>query len=161
PKKQLEAHKTLGDKVRIVEFGSAPDEARWIVSEIERLHKAAPSVAPWKSFAALYRIHAHRDELVTAFEERGIAFLIRNTSILSQRLVLIVREYLELIARSSNDIACARVLGAPGLGFTAEDLVRLTERAATNRKPLWDELQAPQAELPFVDKASQERAELI
>ena len=75
PKKDLVAHKPEGEKIRIAEFASAPDEARWIAAEIERLHAAGQH---WRSFAALYRIHSHRDQLVEALEQRGIPFVIRN-----------------------------------------------------------------------------------
>src|SRR6202030_1530917 len=40
PKKELVPHKPDGEKVRIVEFGSAQEEARWIAVEIDRLHAA-------------------------------------------------------------------------------------------------------------------------
>ena len=45
PKKELVAHKPEGEKVRIVEFGSAAEEGRWIAAEIERLHGAGPALA--------------------------------------------------------------------------------------------------------------------
>ena len=49
--------------------------------------------------------------------ERGIPFVIRNLSILNHRLVLDVLAYLRLIARPSDDLACARVLAAPAWGL--------------------------------------------
>ncbi len=161
PPNKLLPHRPSGDKVRIVEFGSAAEEALWIAAEIERLHNAAPAAAPWNSFAALYRIHAHRDELVSALEERGIPFVIRNLSIFNEPLVMDVMAYLHLVARPSNDIACARVLSAPAWRFEAEDLVRLAEQAAKSRKSLWEQLQAPQPELPFAENIAAERAALI
>ncbi len=141
PKKELVPHKNLGEKVRIVELGSAKEEARWIAAEIARLHAAG---LRWRSFAALYRIHAHRDALVVALGEREIPFVIRNLSIMNHRLVLDVLAYLQLIARPSDDLACARVLAAPAWGLEAADLVRLIERAAKARKSLWETLQEAQ-----------------
>jgi CRISPR/Cas system-associated exonuclease Cas4 (RecB family) len=64
-------------------------------------------------------------------------------------VVLDVMAYLELIIRSSDDLACARVLAAPAWGLEATDLVRLIERAAKAKQPLWEALQSPQGELPF------------
>jgi DNA helicase II / ATP-dependent DNA helicase PcrA len=146
PKKELVPHKPGGEKVRIVEFGAAKDEARWIASEIERLHAAG---LKWRKFAALYRIHGHRTELVEALEERGIPFVIRNLSILDHPLVRDLLAYLRLIANPADNIACARVLAAPAWGLEPPDLVRLCERAGKSKRSLWDQLQAPQAELPF------------
>jgi DNA helicase-2/ATP-dependent DNA helicase PcrA len=146
PKKELVAHKPEGEKVRIVEFGSAADEGRWIAAEIERLHGAGQR---WRNFAALYRIHHHRFELVEALEERGIPFVIRNLTILNHPLVRDLLAYLRLLARPSDNVACARVLAAPAWGFEPSDLVRLCERAAKAKTSLWDALQSAQGELPF------------
>jgi DNA helicase II / ATP-dependent DNA helicase PcrA len=146
PKKELVPHKPDGEKVRIVEFASAREEARWIAAEIGRLHGAG---LHWRKFAALYRIHSHRTELVNALEERGIPFVIRNLSILDHPLVRDLLAYLRLIVNPADNIACARVLAAPAWGLDPADLVRLCERAAKSRSSLWEALQAPQGELPF------------
>jgi DNA helicase-2/ATP-dependent DNA helicase PcrA len=146
PKKELLPHKPEGEKVRIVEFGSAQEEARWIASEIERLHGAGLG---WRRFAALYRIHSHRNELVAALEERGIPFVIRNLSILDYPLIRDLLAYLRLIANPADNIACARVLAAPSWDFEAADVVRVCERANKARSSLWDALQPAQGELPF------------
>jgi len=150
PKNELVAHKHGGDKVRIAEFASARDEARWIASEIARLYKAGQ---PWRSFAALYRIHGHRSDLVAALEERGIPFRIRNLTILEHPLVRDVLAYLRLIVNPADNVACARVLAAPAWGFDPADLARLCERAKKNRSPLWNTLQSAQGELPFSGSA--------
>jgi DNA helicase II / ATP-dependent DNA helicase PcrA len=150
PKKELVPHKPDGEKVRIVEFGSAQEEARWIAAEIDRLHAAGLN---WRKFAALYRIHGHRAELVSALEARGIPFVIRNLSILDHPLVRDLLAYLRLIVYPADNIACARVLAAPAWGLDPADLVRMSERAGKAKRSLWDELQAPQGELPFSGRA--------
>ena len=146
PKKELLPHKPDGEKVRIVEFPSAQEEARWIAAEIERLHAAGLS---WRRFAALYRIHSHRNELVRALEERGIPFVIRNLSILDHPLVRDLTAYLRLIVKPADNVACARVLAAPAWGLDAADLVRLCERSKKAKSSLWDALQPRQGQLPF------------
>ncbi len=146
PKKELVPHKPDGEKVRIVEFASAEEEAHWITAEIERLHRAGKR---WDSFAALYRIHAHRDALVEALEAAGIPFVIRNLSILNHPLVRDVLAYLRLLARPWDNVACARVLAALAWGLEAADLVRLCERTTKRQPALWDALQAAQGQLPF------------
>src|SRR4029077_17580505 len=103
----------------------------------------------WRKFAALYRIHGHRTELVEALEERGIPFVIRNLSILGHPLVRDLLAYLRLMVNPADNIACARVLAAPAWGLEPPDLARLCERAGKARRSLWDELQSPQGELPF------------
>jgi DNA helicase II / ATP-dependent DNA helicase PcrA len=147
PKKVLQPNKTEGEKIRVVELEAPEEEAAWIADELERLHGAGRC---WRDFAVLYRQHVHRDHLVEELSRRKIPFVISKLSILEHPLVRDVLAYLHLIARPYDDISCVRVLSAPAWHFTPEDLVRLAERAAKNRgTPLYDILQAPQAELPF------------
>jgi DNA helicase-2/ATP-dependent DNA helicase PcrA len=161
PKKDLVSHKPPGEKVRIASFDSAAEEAAWIAAEVQRLHAAAPVAGGWRRFAALYRIHAHRNDLVAALEARGIPFVIRNRSILDQPLVRDLMAYLRLIARPWDNVACARVLAAPAWGFEAADLVRLAERTTKNKPSLWDALQDAQSELPFVASSPRRTPELV
>ena len=146
PKKMLSANKEEGEKVRIVELETEADEARWIVSELQRLHAAGRK---WREFAVLYRQHAHRDELVEELSRHKIPFVISKLSILDHPLVKDVLAYLRLIATPFDDIACARVLAAPAWGLEPADLVRLAERARKEKKALYEMLQAPQGRLPF------------
>jgi len=147
PKKVLQANKSEGEKIRIVELEATEEEAAWVTDELERLHGTGRR---WKEFAVLYRQHAHRDHLVEELSRRKIPFVISKLSILQHPLVRDVLAYLHLIAVPYDDIACARVLSAPAWHMTAEDLVRLTERARKKRgTALYDVLQAPQGELPF------------
>jgi DNA helicase-2/ATP-dependent DNA helicase PcrA len=136
-----------GEKVRIVTHASNGDEAQWVAGELERLHRAG---AKWRTFAVLYRGHAHRDKLVDVLKAHKIPFVIKNLSILSHRLVRDVIAYLRLIDQPSNDVACARVLAMPAWGLDASDLVRLAERTAKSKgASLWDTVQSAQNDLPF------------
>ena len=147
PKKVLQPTKKEGERIRIAELADADQEARWVASELERLHEAGH---PWRDFAVLYRQHAHRNELVEELSRRKIPFVIAKLSILEHPLVRDVLAYLKLIARPFDSIACARVLSAPAWHLEATDLVRLAERAAKKRgTALYDVLQTPQTELPF------------
>jgi DNA helicase II / ATP-dependent DNA helicase PcrA len=140
PAKNLTATKPPGERVRIVELGSAAHEARWVAGEIARLHAAGPT---WRHFAVLYRSHTRRNLLVPELTRRGIPFVIRNLSIFENPLVRDLIAYLRIIATPSDDVACARVLAAPGWHFEASGLVRLAERAGENRgSSLWDALVA-------------------
>jgi len=69
PKKVLQANKSEGERIRIVEMESPEDEAAWVADELERIHRAGRR---WKDFAVLYRQHAHRDHLVEQLSQRKI-----------------------------------------------------------------------------------------
>src|SRR6266567_8676560 len=147
PKKLLNANRPEGEKIRIVELANEEEEAQWVADELQRIHGAGRR---WRDFAALYRQHAHRNELVKELSRRKIPFVIARLSILEHPLVRDVLAYLRLLAQPYDDIACARVLSAPAWHLQPEDLVRLAERAAKKRgTALYDALQAPQSELPF------------
>ncbi|HSY58320.1 MAG TPA: ATP-dependent DNA helicase, partial [Terriglobales bacterium] len=152
PPKKLKTDNPDGEKIRVAEFATPDEEAHWVASEIERLH--SPGNA-WRNFAVLYRKHTHRDKLLEALRRRGIPFVIKKFSILSSTVVRDLLAYLRLIAIPSDNVACARVLGAPYWGLEPRDLVRLAERAEKNhRRPLSDELDSAQSELPFAREGS-------
>ncbi|HWZ98035.1 MAG TPA: UvrD-helicase domain-containing protein [Candidatus Dormibacteraeota bacterium] len=146
PKKSLNANRKEGEKIRIAELETEEAEATWVASELERIHSAGRK---WRDFAVLYRQHAHRDKLVTELSRRKIPFVISRLSILEHPLVKDVIAYLRLIATPFDNIACARVIAAPAWHLEAPDLVRLAERAKKEKKPIYDLLQLPQAQLPF------------
>lgn len=146
PKKVLSPNKAEGEKIRIAELETEEGEARWVASELQRLHAAGRK---WHDFAVLYRQHAHRDELVEELSRRKIPFVISKLSILDHPLVKDVLAYLRLIATPFDDISCARVLGAPAWGLEPTDLVRLAERARKEKKALYDTLQGAQGQLAF------------
>jgi DNA helicase-2/ATP-dependent DNA helicase PcrA len=146
PKKVLSPNKPPGEKIRIVELATPEEEARWVASELERIHGAGRR---WRDFAVLYRQHAHRDHLVEELSRRKIPFVITRLSILEHPLVRDVLAYLRLIAAPYDDIACARVLAAPAWHLKARDLVRLATRARKEKKAIYDLLQLPQGQLAF------------
>jgi len=147
PGKVLVTQNAPGARIRMAEFASPAEEAHWIAEDIERRHAEG---LPWKSFAALYRIHTHRTLLIQALEHRGIPFVIRNRSILDNPIVRDLLAHLRLLGDLRDNVAAARVLAIPRWGLEPQDLVRLAERAAKSRGiSLWDALVQAQAELPF------------
>jgi DNA helicase-2/ATP-dependent DNA helicase PcrA len=147
PPKKLTTDNSPGEKIRVAEFGRPEEEAHWVASEIERLHAAGSA---WRNFAVLYRKHTHRERLLAALQRRQIPFVIKKFSILSSTIVRDLLAYLRMIAVPADNVAAARVLAAPYWGLEPRDLVRLAERAQKNhRRPLSDEIETAQRELPF------------
>jgi ATP-dependent DNA helicase UvrD/PcrA len=152
PPKNLSTENPDGEKIRIVEFVRPEEEAHWVASEIERLHSPTN---PWRNFTVLYRKHAHRARLLEALHRKNIPFVIRKFSILSSTLVRDFLAYLRLTDSSADNVSCARVLATPYWGIEPRDLVRLAERAERNhRRPLLEELDLAQHELPFSREGS-------
>jgi DNA helicase-2/ATP-dependent DNA helicase PcrA len=146
PNKILAPNKAEGERIRVAELADKDSEARWVGSELQRIHSAGRR---WKDLAVLYRQHAHRDDLVEELSRRKIPFVITKLSILEHPLVRDVLAYLRLIAKPYDDVACARILAMPAWQMRPEDLLRLAERAKRERRPIYDILQSPQGELAF------------
>jgi len=152
PPKNLKTENPEGERVRVAEFAGPEEEAHWIAAEIAR--QRGPG-NPWRNFAVLYRKHTHRSRLMDALRRREIPFVIRKFSILASTLVRDLLAWLRLIAVPGDNVACARVLAAPYWGLEPRDLVRLAERAEKNhRRPLSEEIESAQRELPFAREAS-------
>jgi DNA helicase-2/ATP-dependent DNA helicase PcrA len=139
PDKRLKTPNAEGERIRVVELAAPEQEARWIAAEIERAHENGRR---WGAIAVLYRKHNHRDLLVRELARRGIPFVIRKLSILQSTLVRDLLAWVRLIGNPCDNISFARVAAAPYWRFTAEDLVRLAQRAAHNHRGLFDELVA-------------------
>jgi DNA helicase II / ATP-dependent DNA helicase PcrA len=157
PNKVLSATHPEGERIRIAELSNEDEEATWVASELERLHRAG---TPWRDFAILYRQHNHRDRLAKELAERNIPFVISRLSILEHPLVRDVLAYLRLINKPFDDIAAARVLAAPAWHLEPVDLVRLAERTRKKRTSIYDTLQSPQSDLPF-DPSPKALADLL
>ena len=157
PNKILAATQPEGERIRIAELSNEDEEATWVASELERLHRAG---TPWRDFAILYRQHNHRDRLVKELAERKIPFVISRLSILEHPLVRDVLAYFRLINKPFDDIAAARVLAAPAWHLEPVDLVRLAERTRKKRTSIYDTLQSPQSDLPF-DPSPKALADLL
>jgi DNA helicase-2/ATP-dependent DNA helicase PcrA len=158
PAKQLTTENPEGEKIRIAEFARPEEEAFWVATEIERLHRAGRA---WRDFGVLYRKHTHRNALVETLRRKRIPFVIRNLTILTSTLVRDLIAYLRLVAVPSDNVACARVLAAPAWGLDPRDLVRLAERAGRGKhQSVYDALENWQHELPF-DGSRAQPGELI
>jgi DNA helicase-2/ATP-dependent DNA helicase PcrA len=146
PEYPLEAARENGPKVRVVTHPTSLAEARWVATDIQRLHAAG---AHWRDCAVLYRGHAHRDHLVAELKERKTPFVIKNLSILSHRVVRDVIAYLRLTESTADNVACARLMAMPAWGLRPDDLVRMAQRTSKRMPSLWEALQAARDEPRF------------
>ncbi|MFZ0707396.1 MAG: ATP-dependent DNA helicase [Candidatus Korobacteraceae bacterium] len=80
-------------------------EAAFVVTQIERMHKAG---RPWRDFAVLYRQHSHRDDVVRLLREHGIPFEVEGVSLIE---ITQIRDLLAAIRfiQSSDAVSAVRV----------------------------------------------------
>ena len=107
-------------QVEIVTWGDKEVEAADLARRIQKKRKAERCA--WKDFAVLYRLHSHRDELVTELAERGIPFSIEGLDVLDSPEV---RDAIACLtaAVSPNDAASLfRVAALPQFEVNATEL---------------------------------------
>ena len=117
--------------------------------------------SPGGTFAALYRIHRHRDRLVEALEERGIPF--RHSQSFDPESSAGAR-FARLPAAAREAVGQRRLrarAGGSGVGArTGRSGAALRARRKA-KSSLWDALQSAQGELPFAASKGGRTDELV
>jgi DNA helicase-2/ATP-dependent DNA helicase PcrA len=106
--------------VEIITWGDKEVEAADLARHIQKKRKAERCA--WRDFAVLYRLHSHRDELVTEFAELGVPVSIEGLDVLNTPEV---RDAIACLtaAVSPNDAASLfRVAALPQFGVNATEL---------------------------------------
>ena len=148
PPKRLKTDNPDGEKIRVAEFGTPGGRSALGCVRNRAAARAGESLAQF--CGAVSQAHASRQIARSAAAKRHSVRHSQRFSILSSTIVRDLLAYLRLIAVPSDNVACARVLAAPYWGLEPRDLVRFAERAEKNRRrPLSEELDAVQGELPF------------
>lgn len=126
--KTLFTNNPSGEPITVREEGNEYDEARFVVSEIERMFDQG-DYAP-KEIAIFYRTNAQSRVLEEQFRTRGLAYQIVGGMRFYERMeIKDILGYMKLILNPSDDIAFKRVVNVPvrGIGKTTVD--RLEEFA--------------------------------
>ena len=135
--KKLWTEQETGEKIRVMRFETAQDEADAVSSEIL---KASGGIR-YSSFAVLYRTNAQSRLLEEKFVTKGIPYqLVGGVNFYQRREIKDVLAYLRTIANGSDDIAVRRILNVPkrGIGNTTAD--KIADFAAANGISFWQGL---------------------
>ncbi|MBO6107568.1 MAG: DNA helicase PcrA [Stomatobaculum sp.] len=135
--KKLWTEQETGEKIRVMRFETAQDEADAVSSEILK----ASGGIHYSSFAVLYRTNAQSRLLEEKFVTKGIPYqLVGGVNFYQRREIKDVLAYLRTIANGSDDIAVRRILNVPkrGIGNTTAD--KIADFAAANGISFWQGL---------------------
>src|SRR5438552_1136250 len=149
PKKVLSPNKPPGEKIRIVELATPEEEARWVASELERIHGAGRR---WKDFAVLYGQIAQRAKQHDRKYVKRLAEFMKEWEPKSEtRGLPEFIEYLDYYAQAGGVVSLEddappdavqlmTVHGAKGLEFPQVFLLRVNNRAfpATERPRVFE-----------------------
>jgi len=131
-----------GDPVRVRELDDEHAEARFVVSEIERL---VDEGASRDDVAVFYRTNAQSRVLEDALVRYGVAYqVIGGTRFYERAEIKDALAYLTLLVNPSDTVAFGRIVNSPRRGIGQTSQARLIGHANTLGEPVWDVIATPE-----------------
>jgi DNA helicase-2/ATP-dependent DNA helicase PcrA len=125
-----------GDPVHVRELEDEHAEARFVVSEIERL---VDEGASRDDIAVFYRTNAQSRVLEDALVRYGVAYqVIGGTRFYERAEIKDALAYLTLLVNPSDTVAFGRIVNSPRRGIGQTSQARLIGHANTLGEPVWD-----------------------
>src|ERR687891_1378901 len=132
-----------GDPVHVRELEDEHAEARFVVSEIERL---VDEGASRDDMAVFYRTHAHARVLEDMLVRYGVAYQVLGGPRFYERAeIKDGLAYLTLLVNPADTVAFSRVVNSPRRGIGATSQGRIVGYANTVGEPVWDVAAAPES----------------
>lgn len=132
--KQLWTEATGGDKVRVIGVWDAPEEARRVGEEIERLEREG---LPLDRIAILVRAQFQTREFEDRFIAIGLAYrIIGGFRFYERAEIRDALAYLRIIAQPADDLAFERIYNTPKRGLGDKTLEKLHRFARAHDMPL-------------------------
>jgi DNA helicase-2/ATP-dependent DNA helicase PcrA len=132
-----------GDPVHIRELEDEHAEARFVVSEIERLVDEGGSR---DEIAVFYRTNAQSRVLEDMLVRYGVSYqVIGGTRFYERAEIKDALAYLTLLVNPSDTVAFGRIVNSPRRGIGTTSQGRLTGYANTLGEPVWEVAAAPES----------------
>jgi ATP-dependent DNA helicase UvrD/PcrA len=130
-----------GDPVHVHELDDEHAEARFVVSEMERLVDEGDSR---DDIAVFYRTNAQSRVLEDMLVRYGVAYqVIGGTRFYERAEIKDALAYLTLLVNPSDTVAFGRVVNSPRRGIGQTSQARVIGHANTLGEPVWDVAAAP------------------
>ncbi|MBI2849566.1 MAG: UvrD-helicase domain-containing protein, partial [Chloroflexi bacterium] len=138
--KSLWTENEPGEPATIVETYNEQEEARFVISEIERL--VSDGEFSLKDFAVMFRTNAQSRALEEAFIRYGTAYrLVAATRFYERREVKDVAAYLRFIQNPRDSVSLTRIINTPQRGIGQQSQARLAAWAKSMGISQWEALQ--------------------
>ena len=132
-----------GDPVHVRELEDEHAEARFVVSEIERLVDEGESR---DEVAVFYRTNAQSRVLEDMLVRYGVGYqVIGGTRFYERAEIKDALAYLTMLVNPADTVAFGRVVNSPRRGIGNTSQARITNYASTLGEPVWDVAAAPEA----------------
>ena len=126
--KELWTENEVGEPIRIVETYTEQEEARFVVSEIERLVDLGE--ARLGDCAVMYRTNAQSRVVEEAFVRYGTPYkLVAGTRFYERREIKDIIAYFRLIHNPQDVVSLLRIINIPGRGIGQQTLAKLSDWA--------------------------------
>ena len=144
-----------GDRLRVIGVWDAPEEARRVGEEIERLEREG---APLDQIAILVRAQYQTREFEDRFIQIGLNYrIIGGFRFYERAEIRDALAYLRVIAQPADDLAFERIYNQPKRGLGAKTLEKMYHYARQARLPLT----AASAELAQTDELPRRAANTV
>jgi len=141
--KRLRSELGGGDPVRVVECDDEQEEARFVVTEVERLLDEGESLA---EIAVFYRTHAHARTLEDVLVRRGIRYRVLGGPRFYERAeVKDALAYLSAVVNPADEVSFRRIVNSPARGVGERTQARVLAHANTLGVPVFELLRDPAA----------------
>jgi len=135
--KNLYTENGLGERVRLVTYGTHKDEAENIAARIAddvRRGRRRP-----RDFAVFYRINALSRAFEFALRDAGVPYqLVRGVEFFGRKEIKDVLGYLQLLNNPRDEMALLRVINTPARGIGKTTIERLSDHALRRGLSLLD-----------------------
>ena len=132
--KRLWTSREDGHKVRLFQYGSAPDEADAVIHDIVSLCEGGD----YSRFAVLYRTNAQARLLEERCVTLGVPYIVvGGVNFYQRKEIKDVLAYLKTINNGLDDLACKRIINVPKRGIGATSIAKIEELAAIKGIPFY------------------------
>jgi superfamily I DNA/RNA helicase len=136
--KQLWSLHGGGEPITHAVAATAEDEARWVASEIAKLHKDGK---PWQDIAVMYRSNLQAKAVEDELRQASVPYVMYGgQQFFERKEVKDVIAYLRVALNSRDELALRRVINYPARGIGATTVDRLVTAAHAKHATLWDAL---------------------
>lgn len=132
-----------GPAVNIIECESGEEEAEAVAAAIgERLREGTDPA----QIAVFYRTNSLSRVLEEALIRAGLRYQVaRGVEFYNRKEIKDVLAYLRVLVNPADEVALRRIINTPPRGIGATTIQRLVDRAAADRRSLFDVIIAPEA----------------
>lgn len=133
--KNLWSDKSNGEKIRVVEIDSEPDETQFVLEDI--LNHQASTQSKFGDYAILYRMNHQSRAFEQALRLRGIPYQVSGgTSFFAKAEIKDLIAYFRLVFNADDDSAFFRIVNVPKREIGPATLEKLSEYAKDRRMSL-------------------------